>query len=145
MAADDDTQKEDEPKSVEQQVSSLLGYLQTPIKQMQNWVSSGQLQSTIDNLQERAERAQEGVERRLRALNEVRQGVQSHVKKQIEGYERRNAEQPEQPDSASLEASSGSSAEPPPARSSSAETAPKTKGSGPRKKSPGSKSAGRKR
>ncbi len=88
MAANDGTPKEPRNKQVDQQVSSLLGFLQTPIKQMQEWVSSGQLQSTIDQLQEQAERAHEGVERRLRALNEVRQGMQIHMKKQLEAYQR---------------------------------------------------------
>jgi hypothetical protein len=88
VAADEGNPKEPEGKQVDQQGSSLLGYLQTPIKQMQEWVSSGQLQSTIEHLQEQAERAQEGVERRLRALNEVRQGMQIHMKKQLEAYQR---------------------------------------------------------
>ncbi len=144
MAADQDTPKEEEPKSVEQQLSSLLGYLQTPIKQMQDWVSSGQLQSTIENLQERAERAQEGVERRLRALNEVRQGVQIHVKKQIEGYQREDAGQQEEPGAPPTEASSRR-AEPPATSSSERSAAPKAKGTGARKKPPGKKSSGRKR
>ena len=92
MAAEEDDRKESETGPVERQVSSLLEYLQTPIKQMQEWVSGGQLQSTIEHLQEQAERAQEGVERRLRALSEVRQGLEIHVRKQLEAYRREKDE-----------------------------------------------------
>jgi hypothetical protein len=74
-------------------VGSLLDFLQTPIKQVQQWLGSGQLQSTIENLQEKAERAQEGVERGLRALDEIRQGVQSHVKKQLDAYQQQTQQQ----------------------------------------------------
>ncbi len=93
MAADKDNPKEPEGGQFDREESSLLDFLQTPIKQVQQWVSSGQLQSTIENLQEKAERAQEGVERRLRALDEVRQGVQSHVKKQLDAYQQQSKQQ----------------------------------------------------
>ncbi|HEX2089919.1 MAG TPA: hypothetical protein VHI54_08350 [Actinomycetota bacterium] len=141
MAADQDTPGEERRKSVEQQVSTLLGYLQTPIKQMQNWVDSGQLQSTIDNLQERAERAQEGVERGLRALNEVRQGVQTHLKKQIEDYEREKTERRERLEAAIAQVLSPP-AESPQTSSSEGSAPPKAKGSS-RKKPRGKKSSGK--
>ena len=91
MAADQNTPKDPERGQGERQVSSLFDYLQSPINRMQQWVSSGQLQSTIEQLQERA--AQLDVGRRLRALDEVRQGVQIHVKKQLEAYQQQNQEQ----------------------------------------------------
>ena len=143
MAADQDTPSEERRKSVEQQVSTLLGYLQTPIKQMQNWVDSGQLQSTIDNLQGRAERAQEEVERGLRALNEVRQGVQTHFKKQIEDSERERTERRKRLDAAIAQVLSPP-AESPPQTSSSEGSAPRKAKGSPRKKAQGKKSSGRK-
>ncbi len=88
MAKDESTPQQPESRPVERQFSSLLEYLQTPLKQAQEWVSGGQLQSTIEHLQEQAERAQEGVERRLRALGEVREGLEIHVRKQLEAYRR---------------------------------------------------------
>ena len=93
MAANEDSPKEPESGQFDRQVSSLLDYLQSPINRVQQWVSSGQFQSTIEHLQERAERAQEDVGRRLRALDEVRQGVQIHVKKQLEAYQQQSQEQ----------------------------------------------------
>jgi hypothetical protein len=129
VAADENTPQEPEGEQFERQVSSLLDYLQTPIKQVQQWVSSGQLQSTIEHLQEKAGQAQEGVERSLRALDEVRQGVQIHVKKQLDAYQQQSQERsPESARSAEAEAPSR------PRR--------KAKGSG--KKAGGKKSSGRK-
>ncbi|HEX2069936.1 MAG TPA: hypothetical protein VHH54_07010 [Actinomycetota bacterium] len=97
MAADKNTPKEPQGGQFDREVSSLLDFLQTPIKQVQEWVSSGQLQTTIENLQEKAERAQEGVERRLRALDEVRQGVQSHVRKQMDAYQQQSQQRSAEP------------------------------------------------
>ncbi len=144
MAADEDAPNHEGRKTVEEQVSSLLGYLQTPIKQMQNWVSSGQAQSTIEQLQKQAERAQEGVERRLRALNEVRQGVRTHVKKQMEDYEREKTEHRERLDAAIARVLPPPAEPSGPAATSEESPAPKAKGSGPRKKSSRKKSPGRK-
>jgi hypothetical protein len=150
VAADEGTPKESRGKPVDQQVSNLLGYLQGPIKQVQEWVNSGQLQSTIEHLQEQAGRAQEGVERRLRALNEVRQGMQIHMKKQIEAYQRQ-MEEPGGAADATNQAPISSSQPPPsetarePAPTSSERTAtprPKAKGQG--KKARGKKGSGRK-
>jgi hypothetical protein len=129
MAADEGTPKESRGKSDDQQMSNLLGYLQGPIKQVQEWVSSGQLQSTIEQLQEQAGRAQEGVERRLRALNEVRQGVQIHVKRQLEAYQQQARQETADP------------AAPPQAEATSQ---PKPKPKGPGKTADGKKSSGKK-
>jgi hypothetical protein len=144
MAADEGTPKAPRDKSVDERVSSLLGYLQAPIKQAQEWVSSGQAQSRIEQLQKQAERAQEGVERGLRVLNEVRQGVQTHVKKQIEDYQREKTENRERLDAAIARVLSSPDESPPPASSSESNARPKAKGSGSRKKPRGKKSSGRK-
>jgi len=76
------------PKQTERKLSELLDQLQSPLKQVQEWVNGGQLQSVVDELQKKAERAQEKVERRLQALDEVAQGLQVHVKKQLEELKR---------------------------------------------------------
>ena len=90
------------------------------MKQMQEWVSGGQLQSTIENLQEHAERAQEGVERRLRALSEVRQGLEIHVRKQLEAYRREKDELARHAETATVEDATAD--EPVPAETASTET-----------------------
>jgi hypothetical protein len=131
MATDENTPKKQEDNPVEQQVSNLLGYLRTPIKQVQEWVNSGQFQSTIENLQGQAERAQEGVERRLRALNEVRQGVQIHVKKQLEAYQQQGRQETTDP-------------APAPQPEPEATRQPRPKAKGPGKKARGKKGSGRK-
>ena len=121
MAADETTPK-DPSGSVERQVSNLLEYLQGPIKQVQEWVGGGELQSKIEHLQEQAGRAQEGVERRLRALGEVRQGLEVHVRKQLEAYRREKKELIQRAEDASVE----EPAAPPPAaaRKASNQTGP---------------------
>ena len=129
MAADKNTPKEPEGGQFDREVSSLLDFLQTPIKQVQQWVSSGQLQSTIEYLQEKAERAQEGVERRLHALDEVRQGVQSHVKKQLDAYQQQSQQRSAGP-------------APPVEAKATSQRRPKAKSAG--KKTRGKKSSGRK-
>jgi hypothetical protein len=75
-------------KQTERKLSELLDQLKSPLKQVQEWVNGGQLQSVVGELQEKAGRAQEQVERRLQALDEVRQGLQVHVKKQLEELKR---------------------------------------------------------
>ena len=129
MAADQNTPKDPESGQGERQVSSLFDYLQSPINRVQQWVSSGQLQSTIEHLQERAGRAQVDVGRRLRALDEVRQGVQIHVKKQLEAYQQQSQEQ-------------GRDQAPPVQAEATPQPKPKTKPSA--KKASGKKSSGRK-
>jgi hypothetical protein len=129
VAADKNTPKEPEGEQFEREVGSLLDFLQTPISRVQQWLSSGQLQSTIENLQEKAERAQEGVGRGLRALDEVRQGVQSHVKKQLDAYQQQSQQRSTEP-------------APPVEAEPTSKARPKAKGSG--KKTGRKKSSGRK-
>ena len=72
----------------EGQLGGLLKQLRTPLKQVEEWVNRGDLQTVVDQLQEKAHRAQEEVERRLHALDEVRQGLEVHVRKQLEELKR---------------------------------------------------------
>ena len=134
MAADEGTPKESRGKPVDQQVSNLLGFLQGPIKQVQEWVNSGQLQSTIEQLQEQAGRAQEGVERRLRALNEVRQGMEIHVKKQFEAYQQEKKELIRRAERATGEPTT-------PAKTTPAESAPRASRAKPQERPSGKRAA----
>lgn len=104
VAADENTQNDSAENSFERRVSSLFGYLQVPIKQAQEWATGGQLESAMERLQAQAERAQEGVERRLRELNEVRRGVETHVKKRLEAYQREWSEEAEEPPESAVSA-----------------------------------------
>ena len=145
MAPDESTPKQPD-SSVERQVSNLLGYLQTPIKQVQEWASGGQFQSTIEHLQEQAERAQEGVERRLRALKEVRQGLEIHVKKQLDAYRHEKEELTRRAERASTgepRPAEPEVAEKPPADTGRQRTAP-AKAKAAAKKSGSKRSTGRK-
>ncbi|HEX8098689.1 MAG TPA: hypothetical protein VF660_00630 [Actinomycetota bacterium] len=118
--------------SFEGQLSGLLKQLRTPLKQVEEWVSRGDLQSVVDQLQEKAQRAQEEVERRLHALDEVRQGLEVHVRKQLEEFRRERQDVPDGPQPAAAEPAGPQAVVPvavPP------ETAPKTT-AGPKTKKP---------
>lgn len=141
MAADESTPKQPQTESVERQVSYLLGYLQGPIKHVQDWVSGGQLQSTIENLQEHAERAQEGVGRRLRAWGEVRQGLEIHVRKQLEAYRKGQEELAQDAEDTAVEESTAAEPAPGPRASNEPKRPPQARTS---KARPAAKKAGTK-
>ena len=108
----------------EGQLTGLLKQLRTPLKQVEEWVNRGDLQSVVDQLQEKAHRAQEEVERRLHALDEVRQGLEVHVKKQLEEFRRDRQDLTERAEAATPEVADP---EPPPRTAPAAKTPPPAK------------------
>ena len=115
----------------EGQLSGLLKQLRTPLKQVEEWVNRGDLQSVVDQLQEKAHRAQEEVERRLHALDEVRQGLEVHVRKQLDEFKRERQDLTERAGVAGPEAATP---EPPLAPAPAAKTTSTPKAKKPRAK-----------